>query len=120
MYDFIISVTFHWLIVNAHIDYKVLLLTTKVLHCLNTQCITDSLAPDKPAATLFTGYTLIVIFDRDSLGQRLYHRSSFTMSVYQTLSHYWTLGQDSTPIYFLLPKGYLSSLPKDNIVSFFF
>lgn len=119
-YDYIISVSFHWLIVNAHIDYKVLLLTTKALHCLTTQCITDSLAPDKPAATLFIGYTFIVIFERDSLGQGLFPCSFLTMSGYQTLSHYWTLGRDSTPIYFLLPKGYLSSQPTNNTVSFSF
>lgn len=59
-YDYIISVSVHWLIVNAHIDYKLLFLTTKALRCLSTQYITD------PLAAPFTEHRFIVIFQRDS------------------------------------------------------
>lgn len=112
-YDYIISVSVHWLIVNAHIDYELLFLTSEALLPPSTPYITD------PLAALFTEYTFIVIFQRDSSEQSLFHWSFLTVSANQKQPHYCRLGGDSTTICFLEPKGYLSSHPTSYTSSAF-
>ena len=93
-----ILVSIHWIIVNVHIDYKVLLPTTKAL-----QQTTDSLAAP------LTGYLFTVIFERDGSEPSFFHCSLLTTLENQTLAHYWKLSWDFTPIYFWQLKGDLNT-----------